>query len=104
MACRMGIEALSTPSLPSDLDEAAMAFAKTTFTRPLSDTPEQEITIIEPDKLVGFKAGAAWMAGQGETIEDVVYACQDADMTPLVEVCPKTFKLGDKVIVQIRKK
>lgn len=52
----------------------------------------------------GFKAGAEWMAGQGETIEDEVGACQDAEMTPLVEVGPKTFKAGDKVIVQIRKR
>lgn len=51
-----------------------------------------------------FKAGAKWMANQGETIEDEVGICQDAEMTPLIEVCPKTFKAGDKVIVQIRKK
>lgn len=51
-----------------------------------------------------FKTGAKWMAEQGETIEDEVGICQDAEMTPLIEVGPKTFKVGDKVIVQIRKR
>lgn len=49
------IEALSEPSIPSDLDEAAEEYGN---------------KFIHPDCKAageyGFKAGAVWMAGQGE--------------------------------------
>lgn len=51
---------LSQPSLPSNLDEAAKEYAKTTFKKPHSDNPDEEVTIVEPDKYAGFIAGAKW--------------------------------------------
>lgn len=54
----------------------------------------------------GFKAGAEWMAGQGESITATVVSFNggnilsyDEEFAPLVQ----RRKLGDKVIVQIRK-
>lgn len=46
--------------LPSDSDEAAKEFAKTTFKKPYSDNPDEEVTIVEPDKYAGFIAGVKW--------------------------------------------
>lgn len=46
--------------LPSDSDEAAKEYAKTTFKKPYSDNPDEEVTIVEPDKYAGFIAGAKW--------------------------------------------
>lgn len=43
-----------------ELDEAAEEYAKTTFKKPYSDNPDEEVTIVEPDKYVGFIAGAKW--------------------------------------------
>lgn len=48
------------PSLPSEIDEAAKEYAKTTFKKPYSDNPDEEVTIVEPDKYAGFIAGAKW--------------------------------------------
>lgn len=42
------------------LDEAAKEYAKTTFKKPHSDNPDEEVTIVEPDKYAGFIAGAKW--------------------------------------------
>ena len=50
----------------------------------------------------GFKAGAKWMAEQGETIETEVYESYTGK--PSIEEIPESFSIGDKVIVQIRKK
>lgn len=43
-----------------ELDEAAREYAKTTFKKPYSDNPDEEVTIVEPDKYAGFIAGAKW--------------------------------------------
>lgn len=83
-------------SIPSDLDEAARGYADESC----FDDPEFTATML------AFKAGAEWMAGQGYTTEKKV------DRTPLngpAGICLNLheydgFKLGDKVIVQIRKK
>ena len=56
----------------NDLEEAAKEYAKTSFTRPYSDTPEEVVTIIEPDKCAGFIAGAKWMADHAPLPEDTV--------------------------------
>ena len=39
------------------IEEKAREFAKTSFRRPYSETPEEEIIIIEPDKYDGFIGG-----------------------------------------------
>lgn len=54
------VEKFCNDSIPKDLEEAAKKYAKTSFTRPYSDTPEEVITIIEPEKCAGFIAGAKW--------------------------------------------
>lgn len=38
----------SEKPIPSDLEEAAKEFAKTTFKKPYSDNPDEEVTIVEP--------------------------------------------------------
>lgn len=56
----------SSSEISNDLEEAAKEYAKTLFTRPYSDTPEEVITIIEPEKFAGFIAGAKWQKEQDE--------------------------------------
>lgn len=69
------------PSLPSDSDEAARDFAKTTFKKPYSDSPDEEVTIVEPDKYAGFIAGVEWDREQmmKEAVEGWVAADSDTD-------------------------
>lgn len=85
---------LSQPSLPSNLDEAAEKFAHF-YDNGTCDGVAQEC----------FKAGAEWMAGQGQTFETIM---QEDDVDELVPTCPDMYNYGyscgDKVIVQIRKK
>lgn len=77
---------------PQGLDEAANEFAN-----------QDCVTFISRKK--GFIAGAEWMAGQGITAEAVM---QYDDVDDLVPTLPNMenyeFSVGDKVIVQIRKK
>lgn len=47
------------------LEEKATEFAKTEFHRPYSDTPEEAIVIVDPDKYKGF------IGGYKEALEDV---------------------------------
>lgn len=82
------------PSLPSNIDEAADKFALF-YDQGTCDGIAQDC----------FKAGAKWMAGQGETHEHyVVREVAGHDVGPAIVFYPKTFEIGDKVIVQIRKK
>ena len=83
------------PSLPSNLDEAAEESSKEVY-------PYEDDSHVYDRMLVneareyhedGFKAGAKWMAGQGEILS------YDEEFAPLVQ----RRNLGDKVIVQIRK-
>ena len=79
------------PSLPSDLDEAAERYADDSC----FDDPEFTATML------AFKAGAEWMAGQGETHELTV---ESPVLGPPMICCPIHADNGDKVVVQIRKK
>jgi len=100
------------PSLPSDFDEAAREYAKTTSVKVWGRIdPKKDLkgymarANYETGLLEGFKAGAEWLAIQGYTTEETV------DRTPLngpAGICLNLhdstgFKIGDKVIVQIRK-
>ena len=97
-ALDMAIEALSQPSLPSDLDEAAKKWKEEHFRREYYQIPKDAMSS-------SFKAGAEWMAGQGETHEHyVIQEIADHDIGPAIVCYPETFEIGDKVIVQIRKK
>lgn len=90
-------------SLPSNLDEAAAEWMA-----------EREKLIREKyypfvfnakDIFDAFKAGAEWMTRQGEIQEHFVIEHTEASHGHPVIVCyPESFGIGDKVIVQIRKK
>lgn len=77
--------------LPSELDEAAREYAE-----PYHD----KMAVVK-----AFKAGAEWMRGQGETytthVED---ASNDEERFPAIFIPVDSFKPGNKVVVQIRKK
>lgn len=93
------------PSLPSDLDEAAVDYAN----RRATDAIDHEL-------IKGyFRAGAEWMAEQYKTLgETEIYLEDDGGEAPYTQewldlattefAVPEGFKPGDKVIVQIRKK
>ena len=90
---------LSNPSLPSNLDEAARMYRNY----------REECGIKDPVMLNEIEeahyAGAELMAEQGETHEHyVIREVAGHDVGPAIVSYPETFELGDKVIVQIRKK
>lgn len=88
--------------LPSDSDEAAKEYAKLTFKKPYSDNPDEEVTIVEPDKYAGFIAGVEW---------DREQILKEAVETEVTETCgissvwikTKQFKPGQKVRIIIVK-
>lgn len=87
------IEALSQPSTPSNLDEAANKFA-VFYDQGTCDGIVQDC----------FKAGAEWMAGQGETRDDIVVTEDFDNKAHIFPIPSSEFNPGDRVIVQIRKK
>lgn len=107
------------PSLPSNLDEAAEKYAIRGFSS--NADPYEETIAYQADK-DAFKAGAEWMAGQGvmDSIEGTVCGrvydhiniryTDDVGITlkprniSHIPVDVNKYKIGDKVIVQIRKK
>ena len=89
------IEAISQPSLPSNLDEAAEKNFET------MEVLEHENIFEETHRKI-FKAGAEWMAGQGETIEG--YIAGTNKVAAIRAIPRKEHNKGDKVVVQIRKK
>lgn len=83
------------PSLPSELDEAAEnSWA-------VYEYRESPRGLYSTCYLDGFKDGAEWMAGQGETHELTV---ERPVLGPPMICCPVHADNGDKVVVQIRKK
>ena len=95
---------IQQPSLPDNLDEAAREIV-------IKMHPCLKDCTILGDRLTRgqlmalVKAGAEWMAGQGETIEGEVVK----DINNNLAITAKGFSgkeavFGDKVIVQIRKK
>lgn len=104
---------LSQPSLPSNLDEAALkAYPKMSrLSEPhrviSADNKTHYLGDANEENRVAFKAGAKWMAEQGEIQEHFVIGHTEASHGIPVIVTfpdPKTFEIGDNVIVQIRKK
>lgn len=106
-ACKMGIEALFQPSLPSDFDEVV----KKEIERFCSDILNVDIIwarmrLTKEFGLQMAKFGAEWMAGQGKTKEAVIGMATEEisinvsqQILDELDLCP-----GDKVVVQIRKK
>lgn len=98
-ALQIAIETLSRPSLPSGLDETAEEYALDVKAKPFANLVKE-----------AFKGGAKWMAGQGYSQEEIV---EDKSIevgygvlpgiSPIINL-PDSFKPGDKVIVQVRKK
>ena len=65
------------------------------------------VEICKKLRSAAFKAGAKWMAEQGETHNEMVYAFNGDESTRYISgifLSPLNFNLADKVIVQIRKK
>lgn len=102
------------PIAPEGLDEAADAYAERHgFRVPYDGTNNFYDEVDVKASKDGFKAGAEWAFGQGETHEGVVGndfiieldKGDWIDLTPDVSNQPSfDVKPGDKVIVQIRKK
>lgn len=97
------------PSLPSNLDEAAEEYYDEMWDKlgGKAMVVNYEHDIWYPSSVIEtvFKAGAEWMAGQGETIDGEVVK----DINNNLAITAKGFSgkeavFGDKVIVQIRKK
>ena len=96
-----------TPSLPSNLDEAAEEYKQDEIDTSVDyhDDTGEPLCFMEALK-DAFKAGAEWMAGQGVTKEAVI-GMSTEEITINVsqqtlnelDLCP-----GDKVVLQIRKK
>lgn len=92
---------LLQPSLPSNLDEAAFTYENDLWESGFKDsgyTP-QEVSD-------AFKARAEWMAGQGEIHEsEIVFRVTREGLLPAVTcLVDNSYKEGDKVIIQVRKK
>ncbi len=92
------------PSLPSDLDEAAKQIV-------IQKHPCMEDCLILGDRLTRgelialVKAGAEWMAGQGQTFEaHIDNGCAIASGVKLPFVLWDTYEDGDVLKVQIWKK
>lgn len=97
--------------LPSNLDDAALkAYPKMSrLSEPHGVIPADNKTYYLGDaneeNRAAFKAGAEWMAEQGETQEHFVIGHTEASRgIPVIVSFPENFEIGDNVIVQIRKK
>ena len=101
---------IQQPSLPSNLDEAAEEYANTHYGEFFEveyefGDPIETIVDDKPFVRDAFKAGAKWMAEQGETQGHfVIGSIADSPCGPAVVCYTEEFEIGDQVIVQIRKK
>lgn len=88
------------PSLPSNLDEAAEKYSNSIA----FCGNDKEIKLAKEQSKCDFKAGAEWMAGQGVSIPGKVgiYGVDVERITK--ELWEDGFKIGEEVILQIRKK
>ena len=106
-AIKVAIEVLSESSLPSNLDEAAEKYA---IQGHENHTNINYINTYIEGKRIGFIAGAEWMAGQGVSMEyEVEDKCLELGYGSLPGLDPiinlqNSFHVGDKVILQVRKK
>jgi hypothetical protein len=86
------------PSLPDNLDEACKKISEECYDGYFSGYEESH--------RIAARMGAEWMAGQGETHDsEIVLRITGSGWLPAVTCLVDTsYKEGDKVIVQIRKK
>ena len=92
------------PSLPSDLDEAAFSYENN-----LWESGFKECGYSPQEVSDAFKAGAEWMARQGETFDGIVREdgfvdFDDYGSSMMIPSKTSCFNNGEEVIVQIRKK
>lgn len=97
------------PSLPSNLDEAANTFGfKETHKRLMEGgitRKDERMFRWQIEK--AFKAGAEWMAGQGEAVTGIVTKVGDkldVETTEYLTPEESEFERGDRVVIQIRKR
>lgn len=67
-----------------------------------SNIGSQDYVPIEIEE--AFKAGAEWMARQGETSESLIWRDEDDKLFIEVFVDENKFKMAENVTIQIRKK
>ena len=87
-------------SEPKGLDEAAEEYAWEKE-EPLADG--ERLSVCFNPRIDAFKAGAEWMAGQGETFNGFMSVRGKRSLIA-IEGSSQNFKFGEGVIVQIRKK
>lgn len=92
---------LSQSSLPSNIDEAAEEYAWQKE-GPLAE--EERLSTCFNPRIEAFKAGAEWMAGQGETIFDTIDVDGQGQRWLSDNLLLGDYDSGEEVIVQIRKK
>ena len=111
-AFTMAIDALSQPSLPSNLDEAVEDFVWEVMENDedgISNLcqklrPWSKISDFYGALAEFFKAGAEWMEGQGVSYKGTISADKTIPVLPMKDVSDMGLDYGDRVIVQIRKK
>lgn len=106
-AMQIAIEALSGSSLPSNLDDAAHEFedkALSGYDDICVTENGEERPVLKYNFTDAFKAGAEWMAGQGASYNTEVGWIDGPTVLDWPDDILDGFKMGDKVIVQIRKK
>ena len=97
-ALDVAIEALSQPFIPSNLDKAAEdSWAVYEY----RESPKGLYSTCYVD---GFKAGAEWMAGQGETLNSLIWRDEDDKLFIDAFVDENKFKMAENVTIQVRKK
>ena len=90
------------PSLPSNLDEAAEDMLDdAAYDWVMGNFGNPKESLFDFDCRC-FKAGAEWMAGQGETIEGYIAGVNN--VAAILAIPRKEHNKGDKVVVQFRKK
>lgn len=89
---------LYQPSLPSNIDEAAETFAHN------GDVNGVGGDDYEDDLRITFKSGAEWLADQGASYNTEVGWIDGPTVLDWPDNILDGFKMGDKVVVQIRKK
>jgi len=93
------------PSLPSNLDEAAHEFedkALSDYDNIRATEDGEERPVLKYNFTDAFKAGAEWMAGQGETFNGYI-SIKGKRSLIAIEGKSDICKFGEKVIVQIRR-
>ena len=85
--------------ITSNLDEEAEEYGRNTF---INECMKYGVCD-DHDLSDAFKAGAEWMAGQGETIDGEILTTSDYGWET-IRIPKKLYPLGTKVTIQIRRK